>query len=77
MRVMAPSDIDIVIDNLEEGILFLDKERHVVTINKAALKMIGQKKTSTSEKILLTNSALTCFREPPAPRTAKKVASAQ
>jgi PAS domain-containing protein len=42
---MAPADVDIVIDNLEEGILFLDKERHVVTINKAALEMIGQKES--------------------------------
>jgi sensor histidine kinase regulating citrate/malate metabolism len=41
---MAPTDVDIVIDSLEEGILFLDKERHVITINQAALKMLGQKK---------------------------------
>ena len=44
MRLMAPTDVDIVIDSLEEGILFLDKERHVITINQAALKMLGQKK---------------------------------
>lgn len=43
MSLIAPPDLAFVVDNLEEGILFLDKERHVVTINKAALKMIGQK----------------------------------
>lgn len=44
MRLMAASDVDIVIDNLEEGILFLDSSRHVITINQAALRMLGQKK---------------------------------
>jgi PAS domain-containing protein len=41
---MAPADVNLVIDNLEEGILFLDSARHVITINQAALKMLGQKK---------------------------------
>ena len=31
------------LDNLEEGILFLDRERRVVAINKAASRMLGQK----------------------------------
>ena len=42
MSLIAPDDLAFVVDNLEEGILFLDKDRRVVTINKAALKMMGQ-----------------------------------
>lgn len=45
MSLIAPSDLALVVDNLEEGILFLDKDRHVVTINQAALHMIGQKES--------------------------------
>ena len=30
------------LDNLEEGILFLDQQRHVVAINEAASRMLGQ-----------------------------------
>jgi len=30
------------LDNLEEGVLFLDQERHVVAINEAASRMLGQ-----------------------------------
>ena len=45
MSLIAPPDLAFVVDNLEEGILFLDQDRHVVTINKAALKMIGQKES--------------------------------
>ena len=44
MSLIASPDLAFVVDNLEEGILFLDKDRHIATINKAALKMIGQKK---------------------------------
>ena len=29
-------------DNLEEGVLFLDQKRHVVAINAAAIRMLGQ-----------------------------------
>jgi len=42
MNSITLPDLAFVIDNLEEGVLFLDKDRHVVTINKAALDMIGQ-----------------------------------
>ena len=42
MNFIAPPDLAFVVDNLEKGILFLDKDRHVVTINKAALRMMGQ-----------------------------------
>lgn len=45
MSLIAPPDLAFVVDNLEEGILFLDRDRHVVTINKAALDMIGQKES--------------------------------
>jgi len=44
MDLISLPDLSFVVDNMEEGILFLDKERHIVTINKSALKMIGQKK---------------------------------
>ncbi|MDQ7010366.1 MAG: sigma 54-interacting transcriptional regulator [Mariprofundaceae bacterium] len=42
MNSITLPDLAFVIDNLEEGVLFLDRERRVVTINKAALDMIGQ-----------------------------------
>jgi hypothetical protein len=44
MELIATPDLAFVVDNLEEGILFLDINRHVITINQAALKMLGQKK---------------------------------
>jgi len=43
MDLISLPDLSFVVDNLEEGILFLDKERRIVTINKSALNMIGQK----------------------------------
>jgi transcriptional regulator with PAS, ATPase and Fis domain len=43
MDLISLPDLSFVVDNLEEGILFLDRERRVVTINKSALDMIGQK----------------------------------
>jgi transcriptional regulator with PAS, ATPase and Fis domain len=43
MDLISLPDLSIVVDNLEEGILFLDKERRVLSINKSALDMIGQK----------------------------------
>ena len=45
MSLIASPDLAFVVDNLEEGILFLDKKRQIATINKAALKMIGQKES--------------------------------
>ena len=35
-------DLSYIIDNLEEGILFLDKDRRILSINKSAMGMIGQ-----------------------------------
>jgi transcriptional regulator with PAS, ATPase and Fis domain len=43
MDLISLPDLSFVVDNLEEGILFLDKERRVLSINKSALDMIGQK----------------------------------
>ena len=31
------------LDNLEEGILFLDQRRHVVAVNEAARRMLGRR----------------------------------
>jgi two-component system response regulator HydG len=39
------------LDNLEEGILFLDQERHVVAINEAASRMLGQKQDAILNKL--------------------------
>ena len=41
MDTIALPDLAFVVDNLEEGILFLDKDRRIVTINKSARHMIG------------------------------------
>ncbi len=43
MDLINLPDLSFVVDNLEEGILFLDKERRVLSINKSALSMIGLK----------------------------------
>ncbi len=45
MTLISTADLAFIVDNLGEGILFLDKDRQVITINKAALKMIGQKES--------------------------------
>jgi len=42
MNLISLPDLSLIVDNLEEGILFLDKDRHVLSINKSALDMIGQ-----------------------------------
>jgi len=39
------------LDNLEEGILFLDQQRHVVAINDAACHMLGQDPEITLNKL--------------------------
>src|SRR5574340_748480 len=39
------------LDNLEEGILFLDQERRVVAINEAASRMLGQKQDAILNKL--------------------------
>lgn len=38
---IAVPDLAFIVDNLEEGIIFLDKNRRIVTINKSAKNMIG------------------------------------
>lgn len=43
MNLISTPDLAFVVDNLEEGILFLDENRHIVTINQAALHMISHK----------------------------------
>jgi len=43
MNLISLPDLSLIVDNLEEGILFLDKDRHVLSINKSALDMIGKK----------------------------------
>ncbi len=42
MGVISLDGLNTLIDNLEEGILFLDKERRVLAINKAAMDMFGR-----------------------------------
>jgi len=39
------------LDNLEEGILFLDQQRHVVAINEAASRMLGQNNDNILNKL--------------------------
>ena len=39
------------LDNLEEGILFLDQQRHVVAINEAASRMLGQNHDNILNKL--------------------------
>lgn len=39
--MIALESLDVFLDSLEEGIIFLDKNRRVVVINKAAQQMIG------------------------------------
>lgn len=46
MGVIALSNLDALLDNLEEGILFLDKDRRILAINSAAREMLGQQHSS-------------------------------
>ncbi len=39
------------LDNLEEGVLFLDQQRQVVTINEAASRMLGQDRDTVLNKL--------------------------
>ena len=54
MNTIAMPDLAYVIDNLEEGILFLDKDRQVVAINRAAMDMLGQTQLEQSEEMIGT-----------------------
>ena len=40
-----------VFDNLDEGIVFIDEDRHVIAINEAASRMLGQDRNSTLNKL--------------------------
>lgn len=40
-----------VFDNLDEGIVFIDENRHVVAINEAATRMLGQDRNATLNKL--------------------------
>lgn len=40
-----------VFDNLDEGIVFIDQDRHVVAINEAASRMLGQDRDATLNKL--------------------------
>ncbi|MCF7821532.1 MAG: sigma 54-interacting transcriptional regulator [Mariprofundaceae bacterium] len=42
MDLIKLPDLSHIIDNLAEGILFLDKDRRILSINRSALDMIGQ-----------------------------------
>src|SRR3989338_6890843 len=40
-----------VFDNLDEGIIFIDQNRHVIAINEAASRMLGQDHDATLNKL--------------------------
>ncbi len=44
MSTISLKSLGIVLEKLEEGVFFLDKQRNVVEINQAAMQMIGQKR---------------------------------
>ena len=43
MDAISLASLDVVLEKLEEGVLFLDEQRNVVAINQAATQMIGRK----------------------------------
>ncbi len=43
MNIISLANLNIVLEKLEEGVLFLDEQRNVVAINQAAAHMIGRK----------------------------------
>lgn len=43
-----------VFDNLDEGVLFLDQQRHVIAINKSASRMLGQNHDTILNKLCPT-----------------------
>jgi len=47
-------DLTYIIDNLDEGILFLDKDRKVVAINKTAMNILGQTQPEQAGDIIGT-----------------------
>ena len=51
MKTIHLKSLGIVLDNLEEGVLFLDEQRNVVAINQAATQMIGHKREDIVGKL--------------------------
>ena len=49
-NTIALPDLALLVDNLEEGILFLDKDLRIVTINSAARNMIGLSENQQADK---------------------------
>ncbi len=54
MSTIALPDLAYVIDNLDEGILFLDKDRQVVAINRTAMDILGQTRLEQGGDIIGT-----------------------
>lgn len=49
--MMTLAMLEIFLDSLEEGVLFLDKHRHVVAANRAASQMLGYSNAQLVEKL--------------------------
>lgn len=45
------SELKPVLDNLEEGVVFIDQQRHVMAINKAACQLLGQNSDTVINKL--------------------------
>lgn len=52
-NTIALPDLALLVDNLEEGILFLDKDRRIVTINKSARNMVGLSENQQADKDII------------------------
>jgi len=54
MSSIALPDLAYVIEHLDEGILFLDKDRQIVAINRTAMKILGQAQLEKTDSIIGT-----------------------
>jgi len=61
MDLISLPDLSLIVDNLEEGILFLDKDRHVLSINQSALGMIGQKEDGNANADIINQLCPSLF----------------
>jgi len=52
-NTIALPDLALLVDGLEEGILFLDKDRRIVTINKSARNMFGLSENQQADKRII------------------------
>jgi transcriptional regulator with PAS, ATPase and Fis domain len=52
-NTIALPDLALLVDSLEEGILFLDKDRRIVTINKSARNMFGLSENQQADKSII------------------------